>query len=122
MGLVLTGNLLDAISVQHGVFLRSGRVIRHTSLIWLLLCIYLVCPSCELQGHFFSGLVASSCLGGGRDGHPFLCVIATDAIDTKCYGSRGPMPAGAEKKKVADIEATIQEQSVMYLRIHFMEQ
>lgn len=32
------------------------------------------------------------------------------------------MPAGAEKKKVADIEATIQEQSVMYLRIHFMEQ
>lgn len=31
------------------------------------------------------------------------------------------MQAGAEKKKEADMEATIQEQSVMYLRIHFME-
>lgn len=32
------------------------------------------------------------------------------------------MQASAEKKKEADMEAMIQEQSVMYLRVHFMEQ
>lgn len=34
----------------------------------------------------------------------------------------GTHEAGAETQKEADMEATVQEQSVLYLRIHFMEQ
>lgn len=87
-----------------------------------------LCPGCEVQSHLIQSELFHSPRKGGGDGHPFLCIIATGAINTKCYCSQRPMQASwGETENLDGTESRHGhrdpgEESVLYLRIHFMKQ